>query len=432
MASITTITVGLDAQPLAPAPVVGAAATVITVINLDTVNVVNLGSSSSQLGLALGPLASITLAAPVWAGAATGQLQVGIIPGGSNYSPGALTITGPVTATITGTVDADVTGTVAISSGTVDATVTGTVDIAAGSVTFTNDTINVVGDGGTFPPGAYSAILSDTTVHTIAAGAGNTYITPVLNVQPYQSFSMSATAYCTAQNNPQAPLVAAVQISWYADSGGTVLLETDMHWMWLADSSAGASLIPFSGGSSARGAYMTITFYQPGLSTEPIDVTSIRVYGSGRVVNAARFNQSSLLSGMNSGLTFMPTVNPTYNASVVNWGWDGILVDETYNNIIAPNATVWFPLPLFEGQVSCRFSTANVMANDFVLCTAAGLINGYASPGTSSQGALWNPGNTAGAEYTANLNLANAPTYIVIKATSSTPIFSLQIQGAPS
>jgi len=103
MASITTITVGLDAQPLAPAPVVGAAATVITVINLDTVNVVNLGSSSSQLGLALGPLASITLAAPVWAGAATGQLQVGIIPGGSNYSPGALTITGPVTATITGT-----------------------------------------------------------------------------------------------------------------------------------------------------------------------------------------------------------------------------------------------------------------------------------------------------------------------------------------
>src|ERR1700678_783771 len=119
MASITTITVGLNAQPLAPPPVQGATASVITVINLDTANTVNLGSQASQLALALGPLASVTLTAPVWAGAATEQLQVGVIPGGGNYSPGSLTITGPVTATIDGPVDANVTGSVDITAGDV-------------------------------------------------------------------------------------------------------------------------------------------------------------------------------------------------------------------------------------------------------------------------------------------------------------------------
>jgi hypothetical protein len=88
MASIATVTVGLDAQPLAPAPLAGNAPAVITVVNLDTANTVNLGSLASQLSFPLGPGASATLNAPVWAGAATVPLKVAVIPGGGSYSLG--------------------------------------------------------------------------------------------------------------------------------------------------------------------------------------------------------------------------------------------------------------------------------------------------------------------------------------------------------
>jgi hypothetical protein len=118
MASITTAMVGLNAQPLAPAPVKGAAAEVITILNLDAQNTVSLGSSPSHVTFPLGPGSSTTLSAPVWASAAV-PLLVGIIPGSASYAGGSLTISGPVTAEISGPVDANVTGTVEVSAGSV-------------------------------------------------------------------------------------------------------------------------------------------------------------------------------------------------------------------------------------------------------------------------------------------------------------------------
>lgn len=119
MASLTTARVGLNVQTLAPAAVAGAEADQVLIINLDLDNTVNLGSSSTNLIFPLGPGASTTLTAPVYASAATVPLLVGIAPGGSSYSPGSLTITGPVTATISGPVDANVSGTVEVSAGNV-------------------------------------------------------------------------------------------------------------------------------------------------------------------------------------------------------------------------------------------------------------------------------------------------------------------------
>ena len=88
MALITTVTVGLNARPLVPAPVAGAPAVVVTVVNLDTALTVNVGSSATQLAFPLGPGASLTLNAPVWAGAATDPLKVGVIPGSASDSLG--------------------------------------------------------------------------------------------------------------------------------------------------------------------------------------------------------------------------------------------------------------------------------------------------------------------------------------------------------
>jgi len=160
MASITTVTVGTNAQPLAAPPLAGATAAVLTVINLDTANTVNLGSSANQLALELGPLASVTLTAPIYAAAATEQLKVGVVPGGSGYSPGSLTINGPVTAEITGPVEIS--------------------DIEGGTVTFTNDDIEVNGNVG---------VLNNVTVVSTAAA-----VAPGVTKQVFDQVAMPATA----------------------------------------------------------------------------------------------------------------------------------------------------------------------------------------------------------------------------------------------
>ena len=67
MASIATTMVGPNAQPIAPAPLAGQTADQVTVVNLDTENTAQLGSSATFLPYPLGPLASVTLTAPVWA-----------------------------------------------------------------------------------------------------------------------------------------------------------------------------------------------------------------------------------------------------------------------------------------------------------------------------------------------------------------------------
>lgn len=417
MASLTTARVGLNQQTIVPGPVGGADADQALIINLDLENTVNLGSSSTNLSFPLGPLASATLTAPVYAAAATEPLEVGIAPGGSSYSPGSLTITGPVTAEITGTV-----------------TVAGTVDIAAGDVTFTNDQIDVTGIGGYILPGPYAVLISDSATHTIpvsggAAGAGQ-YATAIQDVRNYQSFNLAIEASCPSQSGAAAPLVMAVTLSWFADAAGDFLVESDTYWMWLANSSSFASNYPLRGGGPAKGAYVVIGVANLGTGAT-IDVSQITLIGNGRAISQARFNQPPPYAHMSSGLGFLPTVNEAVIALSPGYpdGSDGILCNESQNAGIVAGDSYWLPLPLYTGPVSCRFSTSVALGSDFVLCTSAPLWNGNVAPGGGAQGIIWNPGNTAATEYTATLQLGNAPTYAVFKGGASAPTITLEIQG---
>ena len=451
--ALTVARVGPNAQTLAPGPAVGADAGQVLIINLDLENTVNLGSSSTNLIFPLGPLASATLTAPVYAAAATTPLLVGIAPGGSSYSPGSLTITGPVTAEITGpvtvegtvdigstvtaeitgTVDADVTGTVSISSGTVDATVTGTVDITSGTVTFTNATIDVAGIGGYILPGPTTVLINDSSTHTIpvSAGAGGAgdYITPLQDVQNYQSFNLAVTAHCSSQATAGGPLVMPVTVTWYADSAGSFVVESDTYWMWLVSNSAASPNYQLRGGGPAKGAYMTVGLFNLS-ATATIAVTQITLIGAGRAISQARFNQPAPYIDISSGVALLSTAN---EAEIQLTGYpdgsDGILCNESANTNIVAGDAYWLPMPLYTGPVWCRFSTSVALANDFVLATAAPLLNGDLAPGASSQGVIWNPGNTAGTDYTTILQLGNAPAYAVFKGGATAPTITLEIQG---
>jgi hypothetical protein len=368
------------------------------------------------------------------------------LPSGTDYNPGTLAINGNVNATVTGnvavtntpnvnvanTASVNVANTPAVSiSGTPAVTISGTPTVDIGTVSGSIDiasvagNVDVVGNGGYINPGLYASALYDTTTHTIAVSA--TYTTPVLNVQNYQSFSLSVEAYCPSQSNAGAPLVQQVQLQWYADAAATQLLETDTYWMWIGSSAATAANTPLVGGGPARGAYLTITFFNHS-SIEPVDVILISVFGTGRATEKLRFTQPAPISGIASGITVLPSQNITQFNNTIS-GADGIIANESNNFNMAASNTYWLPFPLFEGQVSIRFATSTALANDLVVCTAEGLENSQVIAGSGCQGCIWNPGNVAGTDYTAVLNVGRAPLFAVMKATATAPTITLIAQG---
>lgn len=399
MASIATAAVGPNAQPLAPAPVAGAAADVVTVINLDTENTVMLGSSATHLPFPLGPLATQTLQAPVWAAAAAGPVQVGVIPGGGAYSPGALTITGPVTA--------EITGPVAIS------------DIEGGTVTFTNDTIDIIGTGGYVAPGAYSLLLNDTGGHTVAAGGS--YTTAVFDMTTFQSYTIAVKGYCGSQASAGAPLCVPVVVSYYADAAATILIDTERWWMWVASGSGAAT--PICGSGPLRGGWVTVTVGNP-VGSESVDVTEVNLYGAGRSLGGSVWQQTPPAS-IASGITMLTSAAPLVPLP----GDDKILAAESNNALTAGSSTYWLPMPLFAGKVSLYFTTSLALANDFVVATAQGLQNGDVIGGNGTQGVVWNPPSAAGTAYQIEIEAGNAPMYFVIHTASTAPTFTLNAQG---
>jgi len=130
MAQANTVTVGTGVTQVYGVTSSPPAAAV-QIINLDTANTVTVGYvvsiSPGGTGIPLGPLASQTFdgSQPLYA-VAEQTLTLAIAPGGSNYSPGSLTISGPVTAEITGPVEVE--GAVSIS-GTPTVGVSGTVTV---------------------------------------------------------------------------------------------------------------------------------------------------------------------------------------------------------------------------------------------------------------------------------------------------------------
>lgn len=420
MTALTTALVGKNVQTLAPGPVVGATADTVLIINLDTANSVNLGNSSTNLAFPLGPLASTTLTAPVYGSAATEQVTVGIAPGGSSYSPGSLTITGPVTAEITGPIDAVVSGAVSVTSGTVDATVTGPVDIASGSVTFTNSNIDVEGIGGYITPGAYSLVLNDTSTHTVAA-SGGTYTTLIYNMQDYQSYTIQVKGYCGSQSTSSAPLCIPVIVSYYADAAGSVLIDTERWWMWLSNNSGGA--IPVNGSGPLRGGYISVTIGNP-VGGAAASVTEINIYGAGRSLSQSIWQQTPP-TAITAGVGMLPTASPISPLP----GDDKILAAEYTNGLTATSNLYWLPMPLFSGTVSLTFEGNATLGSNFVVATAAGLNNGSILGGTATQGTQWNCPSVASTWYSQTIEAGNAPLYLVLHTGAIPVLFTFTAQG---
>lgn len=191
MGNLTTAVVGTT-----PAVIYGAPGSSqgITVLNLDTDHTVWLGYSASIAastgggGIPVEPLASMQLdgTASVYA-VAEQQLEVGIGPGVTNYSPGQLAISGPVTADITGPVTVE--GSVGIT-GTPSVGISGTVDVvfpAAQDVLITNTSV----------PTTVSNTVNTSVTNTVATSVSNN-----VSVQNAAGSSLTVAGAVNVANTP--------------------------------------------------------------------------------------------------------------------------------------------------------------------------------------------------------------------------------------
>jgi hypothetical protein len=388
MASITTTVVGKNSQVLAPAPVVGVDASVVTVINLDTANTVNLGSAATYLPLELGPLASLTLTAPVWAQAATDPLQVGIIPGGASYSPGALTITGPVTATI---------------SGPVDATVSGSVDISAG-------TVDVTGIGGYIAPGQVGALYSNASTFTIAAGS--TTSTSTYNVTTYASLDFVFASLANSSAGAGSAMCAVVTLRWNDPTGNSI--GTDVIGVCQGQYVTGS--IP------CRGSLVTIEVSNPGSTgTLSFPIGDININGSFRVIDKLRFNVGGQNPPAFAGLSIQAQPAPVYTVN----GW---LANINQTGLTAGALYMWL-LPMYSGQVIGTFSVnTDPLDNDAVIIDLAYAVVGGVVPGTGNNAVLQNWSSAIGTE-AASYYAPPSQLALVAKPSSNTTSVFLTLTG---
>ena len=233
-------------------------------------------------------------------------------------------------------------------------------------------------------------LINDSTTHTIPASAGaggaGEYATPIQSVANFQSFNLGIIAHCSSQSTAGGPLVMPVTITWFADAAGSFPVESDTYWMWLVSNSGVSPNYQLRGGGPAKGAYVVIAVANLS-ATATIAVTQITLIGNGRAISAARFNQPAPYIDISSGLTLLATDN---EAQIQLTGYpdgsDGVLCNESGNTNIVAGSTYWLPMPLYTGPVSCRFSTSVALANDFVLATAAPLLNGNLAPGSQLPG----------------------------------------------
>jgi hypothetical protein len=390
MASLTTARVGLNQQTLVPGPVVGAAADQVLIINLDLDNTVNLGSSSTNLSFPLGPLASATLTAPVFAAAATVPLQVGIAPGGSSYSPGSLTITGPVTAEITGPVEIS--------------------DIEGGTVTFTNDMINIIGTGGYVTPGQVGALYSNATAFTIAAGATNS--TSTYNVTTFTSLDFVFASMANSSAAAGSAMCAVVTLRWNDPTGNSI--GTDVIAVCQGQYVTGS--LP------CRGSLVTIEVQNPGSTgTLTFPIGDININGSFRVIDKLRFNVGGQNPPAFAGLSIQAQPAPAYTIN----GW---LANINQTGLTAGDLYMWL-LPMYSGPVVGTFSinTAD-LDNDAVIIDLAYAVVGGVTAGTGNNGVLQNWSSAIGTE-AASYYAPPSQLALVAKPSSSTTSVFLTLTG---
>jgi hypothetical protein len=410
----------------------------VQIINFDEVNTLWIGNVSNlstvSQSIPLNPGTSVTFDGSVTIYGITEPgitVQAGIVANGLGYAPGTIKVARGTIDVSSGTIDANVTNASLPVTGTVDASITNASLSVTGNVDINSGTIDVIGSGGYFPPGNYAFLINDTSVHTLTTTNGNSvpYITAIVSMMEYQSYSLSVQCWCPAQGSTGAPFTMPVTLLWYADSNGSYLLEKETVWMWVINNSADISEFALRGGGPAKGAYAAIQFNNLS-SSETINVAGIFFSGNGRAISKTRFTQPSPRGSLTTGISMFPIQNIA-GTELTGYpdGSDGIICNESDNGNTASNNIYWLPLPLYSGKLYCRYATSEALANDFVLASAAPLFYGEIAAGTNTQGVVWNPGNTAGQDYVTEIIVGNEPLYFVVKTNSTAPIITVEIHG---
>lgn len=413
MASITTAAVGLNAQPLAPGPVVGAEADMVTVINLDTENTVNLGSAANHLPFPLGPLASQTLTAPVWAAAAE-PLVVGIVPGGGAYSPGSLTINGPVTAEITGPVEVE---------GSISITGTPTVELAAGTtvdvsgiadVNIQNANIDVVGAGGYIAPGQINSVFANAGPVTAAAGGSANLGT--FDVSTYLSVIASLGPVSNSSSSAGAAVCAVYQFSWL-DINST-LIATDVYSCVVGGEVVYE--IP------VRGYSLQISMFNLGAGgTLTAAASKLVIDGSYRSVPNTRVVSTVAGAPTLAGCVVVPQQLPVFGVAAwiasIAYTWAGA------------NASVVFLLPQWVGEVTGFYQViTTALARNATVVDLTYAVQGQVTSGSTYQfGIVQNiPGSIDANPVPVNFNLPPTQCAVIVDTPAAVGEFFMSLIGA--
>lgn len=417
MASLTTVNVGPNISAIYGSQ--GSTATPITVLNLDTSNSIWIGNSQTIMAgqpgaIELGPLASMSFDGSISVyGVSSGPtVQVGVIPGGTAYSPGALNISGPVTAEISGSVSIEgtpnvnvanspavtvssgsvnanvsgnvgITGTpsVTVSSGTVNANVSGNVNVANSpavtvssgtlNANVTNANIDVIGSGGFILPGQLAFLVKNTATFTANAGLSAQFTSQ--NVSNYSSilfYSNSPTISSTATG-------AAVCAHWFlqwTDSSGNIITQDSVSVLLGCE---------FCVEVPVKGAILNAFLFNTGsVGNISYAANSIFVWGDYRTVPD--------LTVMSYGISSLPAIT---GMTLIQMSAPVFSVSKWIANLSAPSIVAstqyLVPLPLWNGQVSGWFQqTTGALTNDATIIDLTYAVQGGIPAGTGYQNGI--------------------------------------------
>jgi hypothetical protein len=383
----------------------GSQASPIQVVNLDTVNSVWFSYASNPTvnqpgAFPLGPLASMAFDGTVSVWAVTQPeltVSVGVVPGGSNYSAGSLTISGPVTATI---------------SGPVDAVITGTTDVSV-----TNANIDVFGVGGFIAPGQVGNVFN--SVATAVPPATTVQIANFLNVSTYSSIVLSARNLSNSSVAAGAAVCAILTVQWLDSASNVVAVDI-------------VSILLSPGNWQAtwempvKGAAMALNVGQVGtVGTITIPAGNIYVDGAYRVVPNTRALQC--LGGTAPTLTGCTVVlqgAPVY--SIIGW------VASIVYSWAAAVTNVVFPLPQWVGQVTGFYqdvTTAlarNATIVDLTYAVQGGVVSGSGYAG----GIIVNiPGSIDANPVPLTINLPPTQCAVILDTPAAAGEFFLSLVG---
>lgn len=408
MTSLNTVLVTGQATLLFGAK--GSTPSPITVINTDGTNTIWVGNQSNIMPAASGtmpllPGSAITFdgSVSVYAVAQPGIMVIAAItPGGASYSPGTITITGPVTATISGPIAVS-----SIAAPVSIASIAGSV--AIGSVA---GNVDIVPTNGYIPTGLQALVTS------IAAGtnipANNAINSGIQSVATYNSFNLAVAVATTSQSTAGAAISCQVQLTWYADLAGTMPLATETFWIWATG--AGASLPAYISGPM-QGPYMNVQLTNPGGTAQTATLTNL--FGNPQTAAATRAYQAAPASSQLS----LP-VSPHYVASGATSGTDGILCSLINETAMAASTIYWLPMPLQIGPIAVfeEFTTGGMTIAP-TLCYLKGLLSGSVgvSAGNAAQVVFAGSSTSGTSAQAQNLLQPRSPLFWIMEPGATPP-----------